>query len=437
MKVLVVDSGARGHTLAWKLAQSPKVKELYVAPGNAGTATIAENWRIDPTDIRGLVGAAKDFKIDLVVVGPEAPLVGGLANACQAVNIPVFGPTAGATLIESSKCFSAELMAEYGIPHAPSQGFDTFARAKRFLTDPHNTLLADGIVVKGDGLAAGKGVVVTDNVEEALTSLENFMLKRTLPGSAGNRVLICQRLRGREMSVMGFTDGQAVKPIVPACDYKPVFDDDQGPYTGGMGSYAPSEFIDPVTLKRIVNEILLRAVQAMETERKPYKGVLYGGLRMTDEGPKTQEFNARFGDPETQVQLPLLKTDLVDIMLAVINGTLSQLNIEWSDEVCVGVVMASVGYPGTPKTNLLISGLDKVDPDILVFHAGTKLGEKPGEILTAGGRVLTVVATGKTITEARKKVYANVPRIQFEGCHYRKDIGLGAEIAEKPFQGGD
>ena len=308
-------------------------------------------------------------------------------------------------------------MQKYHIPCARSTSFSEYTKAKEYVqrqTPP--------IVIKADGLAAGKGVIVADSIPQALDALSNIMEAKAF-GAAGDRVVIEQRLRGKEMSAFAFTDGRTVIPMASACDYKPVFDGDRGPNTGGMGSYSPPHFMTPALAKAVKETIMQPAVKAMAEGGRLYRGVLYGGLMITNDGPKVLEFNARFGDPEAQVTLPLLKTDLVDIMMAVVDNKLDQINVEWSEDACVGVVMASAGYPGSYKTGFPITGLDDLDKDIVVFHAGTKLGSE-GEVLTSGGRVLTVVATGKTIAEAREKVYANVSRIHFEGCHYRKDIAL-------------
>ena len=276
-------------------------------------------------------------------------------------------------------------------------------------------------MVKADGLAAGKGVTVANSIPQALDTLSNIMESKAF-GAAGDRVVIEECLSGKEMSAFAFTDGKSVVPMVAACDYKPIYDRDQGPNTGGMGSYSPPHFMSPALAKTVKETIMEPAVKAMAQEKRPYQGVLYGGLMIANDGPKVLEFNARFGDPESQVTLPLLKTDLVDILLAVINGNLDQIKVEWSEDACVGVVMASAGYPGSYQTGFPITGLDELDKDILVFHAGTKVGSEPGQVLTSGGRVLTVVATGRTIAQAREKVYDSIPRIRFEGCHYRKDI---------------
>jgi len=348
-------------------------------------------------------------------VGPEAPLADGIVDYFQRIGIPTFGSTKAATEIESSKVFAKDLMQKYGIPCARSASFSDYEQAKEYLqkqTPP--------VVVKADGLAAGKGVIIADSIPQALEALDKMMRARDF-GTAGDRVVIEECLSGKEMSAFAFSDGTTVVPMVAACDYKRVYDGDQGPNTGGMGSYSPPHFFNP-TLARTVKETIMEpTIKAMAQEKRRYEGVLYGGLMITSNGPKVLEFNARFGDPETQVTLPLLKTDPIDIILAVINGNLNRINVKWSQDACVGVVMASGGYPGSYKTGFPISGLDKLDKDILVFHAGTAL-DSEGQVLTKGGRVLTVVATGSTLAEAREKVYANIPRIQFEGCHYRKDV---------------
>ncbi|MFH1662998.1 MAG: phosphoribosylamine--glycine ligase [Chloroflexota bacterium] len=417
MKILVVGGGAREHTIVWKLSRSPKVKEIFVAPGNAGTARLAHNLDISPTDIQTLVNTAIENKIDLTVVGPEAPLAEGIVDEFQARGLQIFGPTKATAQIEASKVFAKELMQKYNIPCAESASFSSYTEARKYLekqTPP--------IVIKADGLAAGKGVIVAETMEQAQQALTSIMQDRAF-GSAGDRVLIEEKLNGKEMSVFSFADASTSMPSMPACDYKPVFDGNRGPNTGGMGSYSPPQFLAPELFKTINDTIMQPTVRAMQNEGVPYQGVLYGGLMITDAGPKVMEFNARFGDPETQVVLPRLKTDLLDIMLAVINNNLNRIDIEWSDNACVGVVMASGGYPGSYNKGLPISGLDELDDDILVFHAGTKL-DSAGRVVTNGGRVLTVVATADTIAHAREKVYNNISRIQFEGCHYRRDIAL-------------
>lgn len=385
-----------------------------MAPGNAGTAKIAQNLNINPTDIESLVRVAKESRVDFTVVGPEVPLAGGITDQFLVRGMPIFGPTKKAAELESSKVFAKELMQKYHIPCAKSASFSEYNKAKEYVqrqTPP--------IVVKADGLAAGKGVIVADSVPQAIDALSNIMEAKAF-GAAGGRVVVEEHLSGKEMSAFAFSDAHSVVPMVAACDYKRLYDGDQGPNTGGMGSYSPPQFMRPALAKTVKETIMEPAVKAMHDEGRPYKGVLYGGLMITSNGPKVLEFNARFGDPEAQVTLPLLKSDLIDIMLSVVDNKLGQINVQWSDDACVGVVMASGGYPGSYKTGFTISGLDKVDRDILVFHAGTKL--ESGRVLTNGGRVLTVVATGKNLAEAREKVYENIPRIHFEDCHYRKDI---------------
>ena len=418
MKVLVVGNGGREHAITWKLAQSPKIKELYTAPGNAGTARIAQNLDIAANDIKSLAKAAQQKNIDLVVVGPEVPLSEGIVDHLESLGIPAFGASKLAAEIESSKVFSKALMQKYNIPCAKSVSFTDYAQAKEYVQKQKLP-----IVIKADGLAAGKGVVVALKMEEALAALTDFMQDKKL-GAAANQVLVEEFLAGREMSYFAFSDGINVLPMVSACDYKRVNDGDKGPNTGGMGSYSPPVFNSPALQKLAMDMIMVPTIKAMAQEGRQYRGVLYGGLMVNKESVKVLEFNARFGDPETQVILPRLKTDLLDIILAIVKGKLNQINIECSDDACVGVVMASGGYPGNYKTGLSISGLLDVDSDVMVFHAGTKIGATPWEVLTNGGRVLTVAAMGKTIAEAREKAYNNVSRIHFDGCHYRKDIAL-------------
>lgn len=414
---MIIGGGAREHAIAWKLARSPKVNQLYVAPGNAGTAGIARNIAVNPTDIESLVNVAQEKKIDVTIVGPEAPLAAGIVDEFQSRGLPIFGPSKAAAEIEASKVFAKELMQKYDIPCAQSASFASYNEAKAYLMQQQMP-----IVIKADGLAAGKGVTVAATSKEALDALSNIMEARAF-GDAGDRVLIEECLKGREMSVFVFSDGRSVVATVPACDYKPVFDGNKGPNTGGMGSYSPPHFITPELTKTAFETIMQPTIGALAAEGRPYTGVLYGGLMITDDGPRVMEFNARLGDPETQVVLPQLKTDLADIILGVINGNLDSVNIEWSKDACVGVVLASGGYPGSYKKGLPITGFENLDDDITVFHAGTTLDDN-GKVITSGGRVLTVVACGETIAKAREKVYNNISRLHFEGCHYRKDIAL-------------
>ena len=397
------------------------MEEIYAVPGNAGIAQIAHNLDTNPSNMAELAKVVREKGIELVVIGPEVLLAEGIVDRFQSIGIPTFGPTKGATQIESSKAFAKGLMQKYGIPCARGVCFSDYGQAKEYVMQ--QTL---PIVIKADGLAAGKGVTVADTIPQALDALSSIMEPK-IPGAAGDRVVIEECLSGKEISCFVFTDSRTVVPMVSACDYKRIYDGDKGPNTGGMGSYSPPYFYTSELAETVNKTIMEPAVKAMDKEKRLYHGVLYGGLMITDEGPKVIEFNARFGDPEAQVTLPRLKTDLVDISLAVINGNLDQIDVEWSDDACVGVVMASGGYPGSYETGFPITGWDKLDEGIMVFHAGTRIGSEPGQVLTNGGRVLTVVAMGSTLAEAREKVYANISRIHFEGCYYRKDI---AEIKE-------
>jgi phosphoribosylamine--glycine ligase len=415
MKILVVGSGAREHTLVWKLAQSPKATEIYAAPGNAGMAKIAQLLDIKAENNEGLLKATKDLKIDLTVIGSEAPLANGIVDLFEKNGLTVFGPTQKATEIESSKVFSGALLEKHGIPSAKSAAFNDYEKASAYLKTQKPP-----IVIKADGLAEGKGVIIAESIEDAQKALEGMMKSGSF-GASGERVVIQEYLSGREMSFFVFTDGKNVAPTVPACDYKRIYDGDKGPNTGGMGSYTPPPFYNDVMGNIIMKTIMQPTILALADEGRPYKGTLYGGLMITNNVPKVIEFNARLGDPETQVVLPRLKVDLVDIMLAVIENRLDKIKIEFDDNACVGVVIASGGYPGSYKTGYPIYGLDDLDKDIMVFHARTKAGGK-GEVLTGGGRVLTMVAKGKGLEEARNKVYQNISRIKFEGCYYRKDI---------------
>ncbi len=415
LKVLVIGNGAREHALVWKLSRSPKVAEIYAAPGNAGIATIATVLHIKPTDIASLAAAAQERRIGLTVVGPEVPLAQGIVDVFESRGLRIFGPSKAAAQIEASKVFSKGLMQKYGIPCAASESFTSYEKAKDYVKKQRPP-----IVLKADGLAAGKGVIIANTTDEALTALSEIMEKRAF-GDAGNSVVIEEFLDGKEVSLLAFADGTTVVPMVPACDYKRVGDGDAGLNTGGMGSYSPPGFFGPEIVKKVKKTILDPTVKAMAKEGCSYKGVLYAGLMVTAYGPKVMEFNCRFGDPETQAMLPRLETDLLDIMLAVTEERLSEIDIKWSDDACVGVIMASGGYPGKYETGLPIRGLGSVGPDIMVFHAGTRFSN--GVICTDGGRVLTVTALGRNIAEARDKVYRNISRISFKDCHYRRDIG--------------
>ncbi len=423
MNVLVVGSGAREHTIAWKLRPSPRLTDLFVAPGNAGTGQIAANLDIKAADVEGIAAAAKKHRIDLVVVGPEDPLSRGLVDRLTADGIAAFGPTKAAARIESSKAFAKELMGRCGMPTAASATFDN-------RTDARNYVQANPgpIVVKADGLAAGKGVFVCDTTEEALAAVDAMMGAEAAFGESGRTVVIEERLSGREVSAHAFSDGTTVAPMPFACDYKRARDGDEGPNTGGMGSYSPPSWLDEALELYINEQVTEAAIAAMRDEGSPYAGVLFPGLMLTDAGARVLEFNCRLGDPEAQVLLPRLQSDLLDICWAAANGTLSECDIRWSTEAAVGVVVASGGYPDDYQTGYEIAGLGTLDEDVHVFHAGTVAGDD-GAVLTSGGRVLTVVAMAPTLTAARAKAYSNVQRIHFTNVYYRRDIAAPAQDA--------
>jgi len=399
------------------MAQSPHKPEIFVAPGNAGTAQTAHNVAVSATDIPALLGFASENKVDFTFVGPEVPLAAGIVDEFESYSLSVFGPRKSAARIESSKVFAKELLLRYGIPCAQSQSFSDYDEATAYVKTQ-----GVPVVIKADGLAAGKGVTVAQTAKEALDAIKAAMRDKAF-GEAGSKVVIEECLTGREMSFFAFTDGETILPMVPACDYKRIFDGGLGPNTGGMGSFSPPEFYAPTLGAQVMQTIMEPTVKALRDEGNPYSGVLYGGLMMTPDGPKVIEFNARLGDPETQAVLPRLSSDLVDITQAVIAHRLKGVNIAWHQDACVGVVLASGGYPGNHQIGYPISGLEELESDVMVFHAGTKLGAN-SEVLTAGGRVLSVVARGETLDVAREKVYRNVSRIKFTDMHYRKDIAL-------------
>lgn len=415
MKVLVVGGGGREHAIVWRLIQSPLVSQIFCAPGNAGIGLMAHNVPLAASQIDKLVTFALDNGIDLTIVGPEAPLIGGLADRLRRAGKLVFGPVAAAARLEGSKAWAKDLMQRYGIPCARSRTFDDAARAKDYVLSQ-----ALPIVVKADGLAQGKGVTVAQTQEEALAAVSAAMESRVF-GAAGDSVVIEECLSGLEVSALAFTDGQTVVPMVPACDYKRVDDGDEGPNTGGMGSYSPPGFVGAALQDTIKRTILEPTVAALKAEGIDYRGVLYAGLMLTEDGPKVLEYNVRFGDPETQVILPRLRSDLFEVCLEVARGRLDAVTVEWDDAAACGVVLASGGYPDGYAKGCTIEGLDELDDGILAFHAGTALAK--GRFVTAGGRVLALVARGADIGAARAKVYANVGRVQFRGVHYRKDIG--------------
>lgn len=416
MKVLVVGGGSREHALVWRAVQSPLVSETYCAPGNAGTGLMARNVPIPANDVRGLAAFVETERIDLTIVGPETPLIAGLADAIRERGRRVFGPVAEAARLEGSKVWTKDLLQRHGIPCARSEHFGDPRAAAAYVEG-----LEPPIVVKADGEAGGKGVVVAQSRAEARDAIENMMVRRAF-GRSGERVVIEEYLSGVEVSALAFTDGLKVVPMVPACDYKRIYDGDQGPNTGGMGAYSPPGFVDEALRERILKTILEPTVTALAKEGVTYRGVLYAGLMLTPEGPKVLEYNARFGDPETQVILPRLKSDLIAIALAVADGRLSDVEVEWDERAACGVVLASAGYPGEIVKGFEVVGLDRLDAGLLPFHGGTAWVD--GKVITTGGRVLTLVALGKDVAEARERVYANVDRIQFTGRQYRSDIAL-------------
>jgi phosphoribosylamine--glycine ligase len=421
MRVLVIGSGAREHALCWALSRSTRLGEMFCAPGNGGTGAVAENVALDPLDGEACAAWAEKHAIDLTVVGPEDPLAAGIADRFAARGLSVFGPSAAAARIESSKGWAKQLMERAGVPTANAARFTDRAAASAYLDRLDVTGASYPVVVKADGLAAGKGVVIAADAAEARAALDAFMVSGQV-GAAGSAVLIEEFLRGTEVSLFALTDGQAVVPLVPACDYKRALDGDQGANTGGMGAYSPPGFVTPELLDRMARAVLRPTVAAMAAAGCPFRGLLYAGLMVTPDGPKVLEFNSRFGDPETQVVLPRLESDLVDLLLAVAEGRLGAVPPPmWRAEACVGVVAAAGGYPGPYTKGLPITGLETLDPDVLVFHAGTRR-DTQGQLVTAGGRVLTLAALGSTLAEARARVYANLPRVRFADIHWRTDI---------------
>lgn len=418
MKVLIIGNGGREHALAWKIGQSRRVDKVFVAPGNAGTARDALNVNIRADDFDGLVKFATESRIDLTVIGPEAPLAEGIVDLFQQAGLRVFGPNRAAAELEASKVFCKDLLRNAAIPTAEYQTFTSPDRALRFLNEREDV----PVVVKADGLAAGKGVIVCATRQEALQAVESIGLKRDF-GSAGDRIVIEERLDGQEASVLAITDGQTIVSLQPAQDHKPAYDDDQGPNTGGMGAYCPAPLVDDRMLHWIEEHILVPTVHAMNRQHREFRGVLYAGLMMTNQGPKVLEYNVRFGDPECQPLLMRLQTDLVDVLEATVDGRLDRLEpLRWDPRPAVCVVMAAEGYPGSYRKGDPIRGLDEADklPDVKVFHAGTAL--RDGEVVTAGGRVLGVTALGENVAGAKLNAYRAVKSVRWSGAWCRKDI---------------
>lgn len=420
MRVLVVGSGGREHSLVWKLKQSPRVKQVFAAPGNAGIAELAECADISASEVRRLADFATHRGIDLAVVGPEVPLTLGIVDEFESQGLRIFGANQQAAILEGSKVFAKRLMKKHKIPTGFFQTFDRAEDAKRYIQD-----VGAPIVVKADGLAAGKGAIVCQTVKEALEAVRTIMEDRVF-GDAGDKVVVEEFLTGEEASFLAFTDGETVRPMASSQDHKAVFDDDTGPNTGGMGAYSPAPVVTDEVHRKIMERVMIPTVKAMATEGRPYRGVLYAGLMIKEGEPRVLEFNARFGDPEAQPLLMRMESDLLPILEAVVDRQLHEVEIQWRPEPAVCVVMASGGYPGTYENGKVISGLSAVRPlkDVVVFHAGTTL--HGGKVVTNGGRVLGVTALGKDIPDAIARAYRAVEKIHWEGMHYRRDIGRKA-----------
>lgn len=432
MNVLLVGSGGREHALAWKMAQSPHLKQLYIAPGNAGTALLDKefpqakisNLDIKATDLKAIVAFAKQNKdnpkkaIDLIVIGPEDPLATGLADQLRAAGLRVFGPTRSAAQIEASKSFTKAFLARHNVPSGSFAVFRRYEDAIKYLRSLEDD--PPSIVIKASGLAAGKGVLIPETLKHAETALHRIMVEHEF-GPAGDEVVIEERLSGPEVSLLAFCDGKIARPMIPSQDHKRILEGDHGPNTGGMGAYAPVPVCPPELVDELMHTILQPVVDGLRAEGCPFVGALYAGLMLTDSGPQVIEFNCRFGDPETQVILPLLESDLIEIFLACTDGSLSKTDIKWKNGAAACVVLASNGYPGKYPKGYEIHGLNTTLPNSYVFHAGTRLHDD--RVLTAGGRVLCVSGWGDSIRNALAQTYAALQPISFEGIQYRKDIG--------------
>ncbi len=420
MKVLLVGSGGREHALAWKLASSSGLKHMYFAPGNAGMIDLGDCVPVQAEDVPGIVRFAKQEKIDLVIVGPEDPLCAGMVDALENAGIRAFGPSQAAARLEGDKAFAKEMMRQRSVPTGEARIFTTFRDAKAYVASREG-----GVVVKAAGLAKGKGVAVCDDPADAILALENIMVKRIF-GTAGDKVVVEEKLTGPEVSILALVDGHTIYVMDSAQDHKAIGEGDTGPNTGGMGAYSPTKLVNDRSMRQIESEILVPIMDALRSEGVTYKGVLYAGLMLTAAGPKVLEFNCRFGDPEIQPLLMRLKSDLLEVCMAVVEGKLDSITLEWDQRPAICVVMASGGYPGDYQKGKPITGLAEAGAmeDVVVFHAGTKaLGS---QIVTAGGRVLGVTALGDTLEAAARRCYAAVDKIHFEGAYYRRDIGAKA-----------
>jgi phosphoribosylamine--glycine ligase len=421
MKVLVVGSGGREHAICWKLKQSPRVTEMYCAPGNAGIGRDAECVPVSAEDIPGIVALAQEKAIDLAVIGPEVPLAMGIVDALEAVGVKTFGPNKKCSQLEASKAFTKSFLARHGIPTAKYKEYTD----KQALIDDIG-IFGWPMVIKADGLAAGKGVVLAENAVEAEAAIEDMMGSRVF-GEAGDKIVVEECLRGVEASMLCFVDTNTIVPMEPAQDYKRILDGDRGPNTGGMGSYSPSLVFNDALMEQLRKEILEPTLAGFQADGLDFRGVLFIGLMIGKDGPKVIEFNNRFGDPETQSVLMRLDTDLLDVFEAVCDDRLAEIELKWKPQTACCVVAASGGYPGSYEKGKVITGLDDVDEDIVVFHAGTAF-DADGNIVTSGGRVLGVTALGETHDEAREKAYDNIEKITFEGMQYRKEIGIVGTI---------
>ena len=416
MKVLLVGSGGREHALAWKLSQSKRLKKLYIAPGNPGTAQYGENIDIQDTDIEGLVKFARGADVNFAIIGPEDPLAAGAVDAFEAAGIKAFGPSGKAAQLEGDKAFAKQIMRANSIPTAESRTFTTFVDAKSYIASRD-----EAVVVKAAGLAKGKGVFVCDEPSDGILAAEQIMVNRIF-GEAGDTVIVEDKLLGQEASILAFVDGRSIYVMETSQDHKPIGEGDTGPNTGGMGAYSPAPIVTDKLMEQIIKEILVPTVDGMNRNDTPYRGILYAGVMLTQGGPRVLEFNVRFGDPETQPILMRMKTDLLDVMEAVCDGRLGDIAIEWDTRPAVCVVMSSGGYPGSYEKGKVISGLDEAAKlkDVVVFHAGT--AKQDGKVVTHGGRVLGVTALGETIADAKAKAYEAVDKISFEGAYCRRDI---------------
>jgi len=425
MRVLIVGSGGREHALAWKIAQSPEVDALYCAPGNAGMSTVAECVPVAADDLDGLLGFAKEHHVDLALIGPEVPLIAGIVDLFHDNGLRIFGPTKLAAELEGSKVFAKDLMADNAIPTAEYRTFTDPDAARAYIRSK-----GAPIVVKADGCAAGKGALVCPTVEAALDGVDRVMVQREF-GDAGERLVVEECLVGQEASIIALTDTKTIYALETSQDHKAIFDGDHGPNTGGMGAYSPAPIVTPDLAAQVDETVLTATVHAMNRARRPYRGVLYAGLMLTPGGPKVLEFNCRFGDPETQPLMMRMKSDLVPVLMATIEGRLNEIEIEWDPRPAVCVVMASGGYPGAYEKGLLIEGMADAEalPDVAVFHAGTALAD--GRLVTNGGRVLGVTALGDTIADAKRNAYRAVEKIHFENAYYRRDIASKALPLER------